>query len=104
MPTKTFRPKWKERPQSKKLPGKLPPLFRNTLLDELMRLAKLPISKGTSPLGEPVDPVLVAERLRVEAGQNQSERKPVQSGMIVSSNLCEIFEVGKIGANLPNWI
>jgi predicted MFS family arabinose efflux permease len=23
---------------------------------------------------------------------------------IVSSNLCEIFEVGKIGANLPNWI
>jgi hypothetical protein len=24
--------------------------------------------------------------------------------LIVSSNLCEIFEVGKIGANLPNWI
>jgi hypothetical protein len=27
-----------------------------------------------------------------------------QNNPIVSSNLCEIFEVGKIGANLPNWI
>jgi hypothetical protein len=35
---------------------------------------------------------------------NNGRYDPGEPFTIVSSNLCEIFEVGKIGANLPNWI
>jgi hypothetical protein len=54
-----------------------------TLLDELItRLSKFPIWNETAPLGEPEAPVLVAERLTVDEGQNQSEMggEPGQSG------------------------
>jgi hypothetical protein len=40
----------------------------------------------------------------ISLGQRIGLPKKALSHLIVSSNLCEIFEVGKIGANLPNWI
>jgi hypothetical protein len=50
-------------------------------LDEPIRLSKLPIWNETTPLGEPEAPVLVAEKLVVEEGQNQSELGEGQSGI-----------------------
>ena len=43
-------------------------------------------------------------RLSVASDGRMAIEKTFAESPIVSSNLCEIFEVGKIGANLPNWI
>ena len=71
-PIMTVRPRKKGRPQSK-FPGKEPPISTNTWLNEFkVRFVKLPIWKGTGPLGAPEAPVFVAERFWVAAGQNQA--------------------------------
>ena len=53
----------------------------NTLLDEATSLSKSPIWNNTVPLGEPVAPVFVAERLTVDEGQNHPEFGEGQSGI-----------------------
>ena len=82
-PTYTFRPKKNGSPHSKST-NDLPPILAKTLLDELTRLTKLPIWNETILLGEPVAPVLVAERFTVDEGQNQSELGETQSGRRVA--------------------
>jgi hypothetical protein len=53
------------------LSGVLPPILENTLLFELTRLLRLPISNETVPFEEPEAPALVALRVTVDDGQNQ---------------------------------
>ena len=48
-------------------------------MPELKRLMALLISNETVSLGEPVDPLLVAERLVVDDGQNQPAKGPVHA-------------------------
>lgn len=57
-----------------------PPTSLNTLLVEFVRVLKFPIWNETVALGDPEAPVMPAERLVVEDGQNQSELAPVQLG------------------------
>ena len=78
-----FRPKKKGSPHSKST-NDLPPILAKTLLDELTRLTKLATWNGTVPLGEPVAPMLVAERFTADEGQNQSELGEAQSGRRVA--------------------
>ena len=82
-PTMTVRPKKKGSPQSK-LPGNVPPISANTLMEEFaVRSVRLPIWNGTTPLGAPDAAVLVAERLSVDAGQNQAVLGAVQLGIVL---------------------
>jgi hypothetical protein len=70
MPTYTFLPRKKGSPQSKKpdnSDGVGPPMLENTLFEEAVA-----IWNGTTPLGEPPEPVVVADRVRVDGGQYQS--------------------------------
>ena len=53
----------------------------NTLLDEALSFSKSPIWNDTAPLGEPLAPVFVAERLTVDEGQNHAEFGEGQSGI-----------------------
>lgn len=76
IPTKTLRPRKNGSPQSNP-PDILAPSSANTILDVLKSAVALPIIKDIAPLGEPVDPVLTAEKVVVVGGQNQPE---LQSG------------------------
>ena len=74
-----FLPKRKGNPQSKS-PNEFPPISEKTLLDELVRPARLPIRNEAIPLGDPEAPVFMAEKPIVDEGQNQLEFGLVHSG------------------------
>ncbi len=78
-PTNMSLPKWIGIPQSNS-PDESPPISENTLLDELVRLTRLPIEKETRPLGEPEAPILTAERSVSAGGQNHDELGKRQDG------------------------
>src|SRR5512135_93537 len=63
-------------------------MLEKTLLDEFVKLTKLPIWKTASLLGDPDAPSFLAERVVIDKGQNHPEsgdgqfgRRPVEGGV-----------------------
>ncbi len=69
-----------------------PPISSKTLLRELIRVRKFPISNETEALGEPKAPALVAERLVADEGQNQAESGDGQLGSRPEDGINSPFE------------